>query len=248
MDYKFKFPTIIVVFIAILGGFLYSCQEESSEDTASANLPYLSFNNYPGTAISDLSENDLNALISAFKRIDLKKENGLYRIDTKSATQINISDNLFLYFEDLIEKNNNRILKEGSNFALAPRTRNGGENGNSSNDCVSVAIVKIAKSMHYSMSLSEVKKWVESKYGTNGVPSSKISEVLNHYFVYESVSIREGFTPPSGRQVFVVMKGRGNEGHAARYMGCNNGLVLCHDGTVGELSQVTHAYMIKGIK
>ena len=245
--YNFKVSAIMLILISLLGYFLYGCQNESDEEAISANLPYLSFDEYPGTEISDLSENDLESLVLAFKRINLKMEDGLYSVDTRSAAQINISENLFCYFENLVEINNKKILKEGLSFSLVPRTRNGGEGGNTSNDCVAQAVTNIAKQMGSSMNLSEVKKWIEKKYGTNGGPSSKISEVLSHYFVYGAVSIRDGYTPPSGRQVFVVIKGGGNEGHAARYISCSGGIVLCHDGFY-QLSQVTHSYLINGVR
>lgn len=248
MSYKFKVSTLTVVLAVLLGAFSHSCQEESNEEEASADLPYLSFSEDSGTSISNLSENDLNSLISGFQRIDLKMEGGLYCMETKSAAQINISEKLFSYFESMVEMNNRRIIEEGSDFSLAPRTRDGGESSGSSNDCVAQTIVNIAGKMNSSMDFSQVKRWIVDKYGTNGVPSSKMSEVINHYFIKESVTIRNGYAPSSGQQVFVVMRGDRNDGHAARYLSCTNGYVLCDDKSLCQLSQVTLAYLIKGVR
>jgi hypothetical protein len=79
------------------------------------------------------------------------------------------------------------------------------------------------------------------------MPAGQITEVINHYFTYSSVNISNGYTPPSGQQVFVVFNFGNGSGHAARYLGCSNGDVLCNDG-YHPLSQVSSAYSISAVK
>jgi hypothetical protein len=165
-----------------------------------------------------------------------------------SANQINVSEEVFIYLNDMVKISNKRILEHGRKSSLIPRLKNGNENGNeTSNDCVAQAIVGIAQSMGVALNSSTVNGWIEQRYGTNGVPSGNISEVVSHYFSSSSVSISNGYTPPSGKQVFVVFNFGDGTGHASRYLSCSNdGIVLCVDCAY-PLSQVSSAYLISGV-
>lgn len=243
---KFKISTLVVILVALAGTFFYSCQNEEIQETIPVDLPYLSFSGNAETEISNLSESDLKVLGLAFERLKLVEEDGLFRMVTKSATQINISEELFDYFEGIVERSNERILN--SNLSLVPRIKTKSEGGGSPNNCVAKAVVEIAGQMGHSMSLSQVERWIEERYGSNGVPSGKMQDVMSHYFETESVSISNGYSVPAGQQVLVVFRGGENEGHAVRFLYCSGDIVLGSDGRTYPLNQVAQAYLIKGVR
>jgi hypothetical protein len=229
--------------IIIIAGVMVGCQKE---DVYNTDLPFLSFNNNI-LKTGELHEEDLNVLALAFQRINLIQEDGLYYMVETSAKQINVSKEVFTYLKDMEKRSNKRVLEYVNKFSSIPRLKNGNESGGgTSNDCVAQTVVNIAQSMGTSLSLSTVKSWIEQKYGTNGVPSSKISEVVSHYFTNSSVTISNGYTPPSGKQVFVVFNFGGGKGHASKYLSCSDGYVLCSDGFY-SLSQVAYSYLISKV-
>jgi hypothetical protein len=242
-----KYSSIVaIMFVALITSVLVGCQEEDVNNITPTDLPFLSFNTNFKT--DELSKEDMNVLTLAFQRINLIKKDGLYYMVQTSANQINVSEELFTYLKDMLKRSNNRILEYGNNSSSIPRLKDGGENGGyTSNDCVAQTVVNITQAMGISLSLSSVNSWIEQKYGTNGVPSGNILEVLNHYFTYSSVTISNNYTPPSGQQVFVVFNFGNGTGHASRYYSCSNGYVLCNDGYY-SLSQVASAYSISGVK
>jgi hypothetical protein len=230
--------------IVIMAGVLEGCQEEKAFDTTPTNLPFLSFSDNIHKN-GELLEEDFNVLAVAFQRINLINKDGLYYMVETSAEQINVSKDLFDYLKDMANISNKRILNYGYNSSI-PRLKSGTENGYGvSNDCVAQTVFSIANSMGISLSYSSINSWIVANYGTNGVPSSNISEVMNHFFSYSSVSIHDGYVPPSGKQVFVVFNFGNGSGHASRYLGCSGGNVLCSDGFY-PISQVSSSYLING--
>ena len=154
----------------------------------------------------------------------------MYYLGETSANRINVSEDILTYFKDMAEISNKRILEYGNNSSSIPRLKNGNESGSTSSaTCVAETVVNVASSMGITLNFNTVKNWIEQNYGVNGVPSSKIDEVLSHYFTYSSVSIYNGYTPPSGKPVFVVFNFGDGTGHSARFINCSNNTVFCHE-------------------
>lgn len=139
-------------------------------------------------------------------------------------------------------------MKYANNSSSFPRLKNGNENGDgTSNDCVTIAIIEIAAKMGKTLEYNDVNNWIIGKYGTGGVPSGNISEVIEKYFESVPTTIQSGFIPPSNQQVFVVFNFGDGTGHATRYLSCFGDNVLCTDG-VFPLNQVSKAFTISGVK
>ena len=236
--------TVIVVFLFFS---INGCQNEAVYSLEFTDLPFLSFSTNINSNTVEVPEEDLGVVLSAFQRINLEKKDGLYYMLETSANQINVSKEVFSYLKDMVTISNKRILEYGLKSPLIPRLKSGHENGGDpSNDCVAEAVVAIAQSMGSSLNFSDVKSWIEQNFGTNGVPSGSITNVVNHYFSSSNVSISNGYVPPAGKQVFVVFNFGNGIGHASKYLGCSDGIVLCNDGFY-PLSQLSSAYLISDV-
>jgi hypothetical protein len=236
--------SLVIVVIVIMAGVLEGCQEEVTFDITPTDLPFLSFSDNV-LKNGELLEEDFNILTVAFQRINLINKDGLYYMVETSAEQINVSKDVFDYLKEMVNISNKRILKYGYNSSI-PRLKSGTENGpDVSNNCVAQTVFNIANCMGISLSYSSVNSWIGSNYGYNGVSSNKISEVMDHFFSYSSVTIYSGYIPPAGKQVFVVFNFGNGLGHASRYLSCSAGNVLCSDG-VYSLDQVAFSYLING--
>ncbi|MDR0604491.1 MAG: hypothetical protein LBG80_09345 [Bacteroidales bacterium] len=255
---SYRFLLVAVLVSVAMSSFFVACSSDDifSEDNMDSNLEmqifgeYLSFSSKIDSKTVGLPEEDVKVLVLAFQRIKLIKKDGLYQMLETSANQINVSEEVFTCLDDMLKISNKRILEYGRISSLIPRLKDGvNENGNenrTSNDCVAQTIVNIAQFMGMSLDFYVVKGWIVQQHGANGVPSGSIQAVINHYFSSSPVTISNGYTPPSGKQVFVVFNYGNGTGHAARYLSCSNDYVLCNDGFY-LLGQVSSAYLISSV-
>lgn len=166
---------IYIVFISFIASIIVfiGCQQEESPAGPNDNGAYLSFS--PNVDFDNLTKGDWEVISRAFTRINLREnEDGLFEIPYKSGAEINMSDELFGFFEDVLERSNAKILS-GVDYNRI-KIRNLEEDVSTNADCVARSIA-FATGMDY----DEVSAYIIERYGRNSVPSSDFYSVMNHF-------------------------------------------------------------------
>jgi hypothetical protein len=128
---------VAIAIVTLVTGMLVGCQKE---EVINDDMPYLEIS----SNISNLTESDIKILGLAKERIEkyVNSESGIFELTVNSAKQINVSEELFEYFNNTIKQANsliqntgyviseNRLIKKGQ---LIPRIKSGSENGSSYN-------------------------------------------------------------------------------------------------------------------
>jgi hypothetical protein len=175
-------------------------------------------------------------------------ENGIYKTNITSGSQINISENLFVFFNKTIDNSNNRAKEIKP---LIPRLKDGANESTSSNDCVAYAVYKVLSYFGSTKLLSSIISYMRNTYGNNGVPSGLFYTAVRHYLIGDSITITSNYSVPAGSNVIVVF----NE-HAVNLASCSDSLFLYYDGSPGAssswafdtISKITHAFKATGKK
>ena len=202
-----------------LGIFTQSCSEEESIN----NLPFLHLSReYSSRDLNNMPVIDLEIFRSALKRITISENKGIYQMNIKSGSDVNISENLFHIFKDIIEiSNNNALIKP-----VVPRLKSGNE-GNTATDCVARVINTLSTFFNKVISYFTANNHIVQNYGNDGVTLSECNEVMNYFFTsVDSPKLTSSFVLPAGSQALVVINGGT---HAVRYLGTSGSLLLYHD-------------------
>jgi hypothetical protein len=251
MNFNKFFNTICVtVMMVIASCFMIGCSQDMFEDDTNISdmSEYLSVSS---TNLLNLSEADAATVQLAFKRIDIRFENGLYGTKFSSGSQINMSGELFSIFKDAIN-NSNKAIKEASLKPKIPRLKNGNESS-TSNDCVAYAIQSVLYGFGTSMSLSSINTWLVDQYGTQGVPLSSFSAAVSHFLNGSPVTISNNYSIPSGKKVIIVLRTGPSSGHAVTLLSVSGGNVLYSDpqnggGGYAPISDIVSAFECSGAK
>ena len=149
------------------------CQQEETFYELNDREAYLAL---PSNVNFDkLTKEDLKIISLAFFRLDIREnEYGLLEIVQNKGKDINISEELFDYFQFIDESSNKKIMSEIRFTRSSIRTRE--ETGNTSTDCVARSIA-YATGQKY----EDVNSWITDAYGSNGVPSDKFYFAMNHF-------------------------------------------------------------------
>jgi hypothetical protein len=163
--------TFFAMIVPVVAGFMAGCQKGENlvdrQEEENGSLPFLSINRFDFD-YNDLSESEMDVINQAFRRITFSLEDGYYQIEQQSGSQVNISEELFSFFQTAVDNSNDRNA-----FAIAtyiPRLKSGSESGANATDCVARTIVGIAASLGSSLSYNTVNSWITSQYGNGGVP------------------------------------------------------------------------------
>lgn len=99
---------LIVLLLPIF--FMASCTSETDIEALQKKLPFISLPN--STDFTDLSSIEINIINSVENRIQIVENGeGLYEIVAKSGEEINISENIYDYFNRLVHNTNQIALK-----------------------------------------------------------------------------------------------------------------------------------------
>lgn len=180
----------ILLLVLILGGchIFIGCQQQVDDFGMKSVLPYLSiegdFDNL------NLSENEIKILFEALGRMTVEEKDGLYQLKEKSGAEINISEELYKFFSEKIEYENQMLISAPLVYSR-PRTRTIEEYGDDKEptDCVAYTIADVLEHYGITDSFDGVSSWIDDKYGENGVPGGSYYEVMNHYFIGEPMYI-----------------------------------------------------------
>lgn len=232
---KRSLSQIIIRFISVLFlgicFILVSCQEDDEELKLETDSEYSFLSVDLLKSFVNMSKEEISDLGKAYCRLDIIEKDDLFYIRQKSGVEINISEELFQYFKDLVKEMNDKFVNQKIELAL-PRTRTNDEgNDGGRNDCVAHTVVAVLSSFGKSTSVSDVSSWIENQYGDNGVPFNQMSTVLNHYFVASSVPIPVEYThsfADSANQLIGVLEYE-NMAHAVTIIAINGSTVFYRD-------------------
>lgn len=242
-----KFALIgMIVTLCVTCFSIVGCQQDETE-TSMEQLPYLSLNSK--TDFSHLSMEEWKTVQNAARRIDVVVKDGLFSIKQTSGSQVNMSEDLFEYFQDGIKNTNKEIRKQVK--LSRKRSRYGGEleDEPKNYDCVAQSILAVYERM--GVAIGDKLDWIEEQYGTEGVPFGEISIVMEHYFEGKEVSISPSLVPD--KPTIVIFNGV-DYGHAANLYVIEGGVVYYTDPQLGNhlyyknLSEVLYLYEVESCK
>lgn len=189
-----------------------SCQKQSFDDApiapqsaqsrAAEELPYLDFSdNY--SEKSDLSNEDLEILITALNRAHIKKVDGLWQMTVSEETELNISPRIMTCLKQIIENSNAKIVSRLSVMRVTPRVRKpgGGEGVDNieqeSSDCVASCCNWIYKAKGFGPSYGTANAWINDRFGA-GVPADSMEFTLQHLYGVDHVAPFPVNSQPNG--------------------------------------------------
>jgi hypothetical protein len=240
----FKYMCVATTII-VASCFVTGCNQGEDYIVAeNSDNEYLSLP--PNFDVSNLADEHLKTLQLAFDRMSIFSTDGIFRTNITSGSQINISENLFVFLNEAIDNSNNRAKEIKP---LIPRLKNGGNESPSSNDCVAYAVHKVLSFYKSTISVNSVISYMRNTYGNNGIPSGSFYNAVQHYLEGNTVTITANYNIPSGTMVIVAFNG-----HAVNLLSCSNGMFLYSDssgstsGGVESVSKITHAFKATGKK
>lgn len=220
-----------------------SCQKQSFEEELSAprsamnktELPYLDFTTgYDGTGIA--SDEDWKIFGQALQRANVRKTDGVWQMDAKSAEDINVSPTVFSYLIRIIENSNTPIFPDLAALRIVPRVILPGEGDPleepTRSDCVASCFGWIHDMMGFGPSYDSANSWINSTFGS-GVPSNQMESTLKHFYGPNNVSSfpvnnQNGIYDDSTSAVILNYK-VDTSGHAVIYEGTFNGTHIVID-------------------
>ncbi|MDR1341612.1 MAG: hypothetical protein LBK58_16415 [Prevotellaceae bacterium] len=250
----FKISLIIAIFF--VSCFVIGCQTEEDISTVDSNEIIDGYLSLPeGFNLLDLSDRESHIFMTAFSRMSIASENGIFKTKFTSGNQVNISEELFNFFrETIINSNKSKDIEEIE--LLSPRLKLPTES-TSNNDCVAYSIYNAIHAYGSSTTLASVKSYIQNTYGTNGVLLSSITGAIQHYLTGSPIALSDtayySYLPSSANKIIIVIPG--SPYHAVNLYACSNGLAVYTDsssGTTGvsmiERSKVVYAFKATGAK
>lgn len=228
MKNELKKSRVLVILIILFATYNFvGCQQESDIKNS---LPFLTIDT--DIEFSKLSKNEQAILMEAYGRLNISNEDGLFNLKQISGEQVNISENIFLYFKSIIDETNQSIISSEINLSR-PRTRTATEiDTNMPTDCVAHAISWALRDGD-GKPVSEVTQWVESQYGNNGVPGDQFYTVLNHYFYGSPIPIPTKYEFYNSNKVIMAIRIPGG-GHAVTLLSIEGPNVIYQDNQDGN--------------
>lgn len=232
---------VLISFIASIIVFI-GCQQEESPASPNDNGAYLSLS--PNVDFDNLTKGDWEVISRAFTRINLREnEDGLFEISYKSGAEINMSDELFGFFEQIAESSNEKILS--GVYYTRNKIRTIREGGVTNTDCVARSIA-YATGQDYNV----INSQLIAKYGSNGVPSSEFYSAMNQFCngVQVGLSMFSGMSDfaSNGKEYVLVL----NLQHAVTLLMKSGDSIMYRDSQTGSkgfctVYDISHIYLIR---
>lgn len=205
---KIKKVSVVSVFLMTIFVFFTGCQKEF-ENTEN-RLTFLSIES--DIDFPNLSKDELKTISLALNRIDIVKKNGFYKIEQKSGSEINISEKLFNYFNTVIDNSNQLIKSKKINLSI-PRLKSDGEGDPiTGTDCVAYSVSASVTHFGGSASFASISSWINSTYGSNGVPVEQYCTAASQYLNGTSISTPTSYN--GGSRILIAIDMGGGNGHS----------------------------------
>lgn len=198
----------------------------SNEDDLKPNLSYLSFDKEVNE--TKLTVNELKLITEAFKRLEIYREDGLYKSKYTSGSEVNISNKLFEYVIYSINNTNKIFLKSDKRYKSVRFKTGVVEAAPQQTDCVARAIARgLAGSLTYTY--EEVNGYIVATYGNNGVKLGDVNDVCSNFFPYgNSVSPSQISSGSMNNMILVIQTSDGGL-HAVNGTFSNGSDILYYD-------------------
>lgn len=232
---KLLFFISLLAFVAI--AFVSSCNKTALN--SGSNDHFSEFLDVEFTDIPSLTESDWKIITEAACRMRFYVEGGEMKSCINSASEINVSQRLFLILQEVIKSTNSAKV-----FCLPDYTTKNGEDP--TYDCVAVSLAQLGD-----YSYSVIQKWIVEQYGDNGVPVKELNKTV-HNFYPNALGFNPNKTLPpdinwdASKTVGVFSVGNGY-GHMANIVGKIDSTLIFRDGAdtteyIVPLSEVSYVY------
>jgi hypothetical protein len=245
----FKYMCVATIII-VASCFVTGCQKGEDIVTVDSSNEYLSLPD--GFDFLNLSDEEYQIAQKALGRMFLCSKNGKFETKFTSGNQINISEELFNFFSAAITNSNSNKSKE---IRISyPRLKTGTiESTYNSNDCVAHTIHAVCSLFGVSKLLSDIKQWLETKYGTQGVPNNRITAALNHYLEAAPTSLPSSYSYSNNNKIVVIERINDTIGHSGILHLVATGTVMYRDNQNGgyrycTASDIIYTYSILGVR
>jgi hypothetical protein len=187
---SFRFLLMVLLITIVTGSFFIACNSEDPFSKDNEFETYLSISKSDFDLVRDwegLSESDKNALYLAQKRMNFTfDKNGICTTKWTSSSQVNMSDELFKYFINVI-KYSNEVTKDLSKIQgiKYPRLKTGDYESNG-DDCVIQSLYYILNGWGASYTISDINNYAidNNYYGQNGgVSTGLLFQFLSGGFI-----------------------------------------------------------------
>jgi hypothetical protein len=224
---KISATLIVVIATVVASCFMVGCQKEDT-------INNIEFSTYLSLGKSDfdfardwdnLSETDKNTFLLAHKRMDFTfDDDGICTTKWTSGRQVNMSDELFNCFTNMIALTNEatRELSEAMPEFNIPRLKSGNECNSSDynsriNSCAVKSIYNVYNALYSSgISYTSIDGWIcandyyaySSSCNCWGIKSTHINTVLSHFLKGGTVTVNVGnLTNSSSIKCILILKG-----------------------------------------
>lgn len=244
--------TYLIIFSSILLMSVFvGCEQDDLIEQESINKcnekwTYLSLP--PEADFDNLTKEEYEVICQAFFRLDIKEsEDGLLEIIPNSGKELNISNELYDYFQLILEDANENKLSEICFRRNNIKTRaSESETQKAPTDCVARSIA-YATGQNY----EEISNWINERYKNNGVPSDKFYEVMRHFNpngvqIGLSMFSEMRIMDPTGSKYIIVL----NLGHAVNVIAKTGENIYYRDPQTGKetvcvIYNVSHVYELR---
>lgn len=226
---------IRVLLLTMMPLLFTCCTNDIEFDNIKPNLPYVSL---PDNAdLNALSLEDIKLAFSVSDRFNIiENEDGLFELKTKSAKDVNVSENIYQFYVKLVENSNEYLLSYNfqNRSKLISRSSSGQYLGNK--DCASWSVAAVHPKVNY----NDVSKYFISEYGTEGIPEDKIYTAFSHFGTLgQFTTYPEEHTFKSGALVVVS---DGNNLHAVVGICIEDGYIDCVDYQTADVNNGAGKY------
>ncbi|MGV8090433.1 MAG: hypothetical protein AB2L24_01025 [Mangrovibacterium sp.] len=221
----FRKSNLFTTFLLMLFSFsiigFWGCEKESLFENYYSE--YLELDSYE---FSNMSEKDMNTIGLALQRLDIDKNTGMYNIKQTSGAQVNISEELFDYIKRGFA-HTNKIFKSNSLNSSIPRLKSGDTEGDNTQPSDSTYCVAHALAGMGGVSFDDAKAYIDSIYGSGGIPSNVIDSVVYHFYPNATDSLYGG----NMNNAFIYFSTSDSTGHAVNGMfyDSESGVIMYHD-------------------
>jgi|WetSurMetagenome_2_1015567.scaffolds.fasta_scaffold35483_4 hypothetical protein len=238
------------VVLSIVIFCLASCNCNDDSEQAKSNLSYLSLstNDYV-----NMANEDITIFKEAYKRMCIVKDNGFYKTKWTSGEQINISDDLFNFFINMINNSNSLYLNSSRLKKIKTRCEGDGDTGN----CGQWAISSVIKSYGGNTTETDVCNWVRAMTNVLNHPVD-FTNVCNNYFQGYYISIdnntfndNNGYLQQGNQAILVIRHNGSNIGHAVVFIRRVDQCVFYYDSNGQNcvpISDIVGGYEITGLR
>lgn len=209
--------TTITILLVVIIGFITGCEKENIVDNDNAYSEYLELDIYNKYK---MKEKEFEIISQAIQRLEINREEGLYKIKETSAEELNISPKLFNYITAGFDYSNSIISPKSykKSSKLTVRLKSGNFEDEYDQEIDTYCASYCVSSLSFWVSLKKAKNYQDAEGWSNGVPTEKMDEFVKHFYkdatISSGVNALSNATPGKTIVTFRHLNGSGN-GHAA---------------------------------